>query len=319
MAAPLTRGEVEPMAEDGVSGLMEDPDPGCPIDVVVPTRDRPAKLSRCLAALREARSELKPVVHVVDSSTTPEMREAVRAVCDEYPFVRLHRHERQGYAAARNECSRVGSTEVIVSVDDDVYVTPTAIDRLWARYQQETGWRVVAGSVSWGTAWSGPIVLRYIGYGKAGEEQNADFYVTALILYPRQLVLQCPFNEKIASSEDRFAGALWRSKGVKLLWAKDARAHHDEEHSVGLSAAFHQSEHIYTNLFDSVLVRRSFRFALAFEVLGFAAGVRRYRRSATDLRIFAKAWGLGHLAFLKDWRMLSRMASKSLIDGPHEQ
>lgn len=297
---------------------LESCDVESPIDVVIPTRNRPVKLKRCLTALAGARGTYLPTVYVVDSSTSVEDRMAVDEVCREFSFAQLHRHSRDGLAAARNECTRAGSAPLVISVDDDVYVTASALDRLVSRYCQGDGWRIVAGSVAWGEQWSGPIMTRPIGYGTAGSEENADFYVTALILYPRELVRQFPFNESIPSSDDRFAGALWRSKGVQLLWEPDARARHDDEHNVGLTTPYHQRAHIYVNLFDGIFVRRSPRWALSVEVLGFLAGARRYMRSGATALTYMRAWTAGHVALLKDWRMLRRMASQPVVGSPPE-
>ncbi len=288
------------------------------IDVVIPTRNRPEKLKRCLVALGSARDTYRPPVYVVDSSTSDENRKAVDKVCGEFAFVRLHRHSRDGLAAARNECTRAGAAPLVVSVDDDVYVTKSAIDRLVSRYCQGNGWRIVAGSVAWGEEWSGPVVTRPIGYGTAGDEKNADFYVTALILYPRDLARQFPFNESIPSSDDRFAGALWRSKGVQLMWEPDARAHHDDEHNVGLTTPYHQRAHIYVNLFDGLFVRRSLRWALSVEVLGFLAGARLYMKSRSTAFPYLRAWAAGHKALLKDWRLLRAATSRPLVGTPPE-
>jgi glycosyltransferase involved in cell wall biosynthesis len=53
------------------------------VSVVIPTRNRPEKLRRCLAALADAR-ELTPFeAHVCDSSDVTAVREAVRKVCEE--------------------------------------------------------------------------------------------------------------------------------------------------------------------------------------------------------------------------------------------
>ena len=73
------------------------------VSVVIPTRNRPEKLRRCLTALADAR-ELTPFeAHVCDSSDAASVREAVRKVCEEFEFVRYHRHRRK---------DRVGCTQL---------------------------------------------------------------------------------------------------------------------------------------------------------------------------------------------------------------
>jgi glycosyltransferase involved in cell wall biosynthesis len=284
------------------------------VDVVIPTRNRPAKLERCLAALASARGTHAFEAHVLDSSA-PEHADAVREVCARFAFARLHRHSGAGYAAARNACARAGSAPLVVSVDDDVYVHPDAVTRLVERYCAGSGWRVVAGSVSWGGEGSGPVRIRRIGYGtRARDEGEADFYVTALLLYPRELVLQFPYNERVTSGEDKFMGALWRSKGVRMLWEPGATAMHDEEHSSYATAEY--ETHIYVNLFDALMVRRSIGLACSFEFLGFAAGVRSHTGPA-PLRAYTAAWWRGNARFLADRRRLAEIASRRLVgDAP---
>lgn len=293
--------------------------PNCPLDVVIPTRDRPRKLARCLMALAAARAKVPFRVYVCDSSTSPALRQETAEACGRFDFVELHCHQRAGLPAARNELTRVGRSPLLVSVDDDVYVQPEAVERLLACYRTGTGWRVVAGSVAWGPRWSGPVVMRPIGYGRLGDANGpVDFLLTALLLYPRELAKQFPFNERIRSSDDRFVGALWRAKGVALLFEPSARANHDDEHTTGLFTADHQDSHIYTNLFDALLVRRKLRWALAFDFLGFLAGAKTYFRSLGTARAYIRAWALGHAKLVRDWRALRREIALPLIGHPPE-
>jgi hypothetical protein len=60
----------------------------------------------------------------VDSSDAASVREAVRKVCEEFEFVRYHRHAEKTASAARNFGVQVTTTDLLVSVDDDVYVRP---------------------------------------------------------------------------------------------------------------------------------------------------------------------------------------------------
>jgi glycosyltransferase involved in cell wall biosynthesis len=290
----------------------------CIVDVVVPTRNRPTKLERCLTALADARKQIPFRVFVVDSSTTATMRDAVDEVCSRYSFAFMHRHDRAGLAAARNECATAGTAPLLISIDDDVYVYPNAVEKLLERYHASgSRWRVVAGRVFWGEAGSSAVRMRRIGYGVADlDEARADFCVTALILYPRALARQCPFNEHIASSDDRFIGALWRSKQVRLLWEPAAQARHDDEHNTGLQATSHQASHIYANMFDAVFVRRSLGWALSFELLGFVAGAKQHMRTPQSAARYCRAWLSGNARFVRDLRWLRQLAGTPLTGSP---
>src|SRR4051794_21557354 len=89
------------------------------VTVVVPTRDRPDLLRRCLTALRE---ELVAADRVVVVDSCPASHPAAPVA---QPFgVEVLVAERPGTSLARNIGWQAASTEQVVFVDDDVLVTP---------------------------------------------------------------------------------------------------------------------------------------------------------------------------------------------------
>jgi glycosyltransferase involved in cell wall biosynthesis len=87
------------------------------VSVVVPTRDRPASLSRCLTALAaQTVSDDLEVIVVDDGSTQPA---AVVAATRRHGFVRLIRLHHGGPAAARNAGARNARGKCICFADDD--------------------------------------------------------------------------------------------------------------------------------------------------------------------------------------------------------
>jgi glycosyltransferase involved in cell wall biosynthesis len=87
------------------------------VSVVVPTRDRPASLSRCLAALAaQTVSDGLEAIVVDDGSTEPA---AIVAATRRHGFVRLIRVDQGGPAAARNAGARNARGECICFTDDD--------------------------------------------------------------------------------------------------------------------------------------------------------------------------------------------------------
>lgn len=87
------------------------------VSVVVPTRDRPASLSRCLAALAaQTVSDNLEVIVVDDGSTDPA---AIIAVTRQHGFVRLIRQHHAGPAAARNAGTRNARSNCLCFTDDD--------------------------------------------------------------------------------------------------------------------------------------------------------------------------------------------------------
>ena len=89
------------------------------VTVVVPTRDRPDRLERCLASVRSALQDSDELI-VVDSASVDG--EAVRAVAARFADAVL-RQDRSGVGLARNAGWRAGRHDIVLFTDDDVVVT----------------------------------------------------------------------------------------------------------------------------------------------------------------------------------------------------
>jgi glycosyltransferase involved in cell wall biosynthesis len=285
------------------------------VAVVIPTRDRPERLRFCLDALERAHQRSRFEVYVGDSSTTADRRAEVAAVCARYDFVHLRHHVGVGFGAARNFCARIAQAELLVNIDDDVYVFEDTIDRLVTAYRKGSGWRAVAGTVSWGFYWSRPVVMRRIGYGRpAGPDETPSFLIGALFLYPRALALACPWIESVPTYDDHVMGALWRAKDVQMLFAPEARAVHDHKHNTyGVDAS---RDLIYANLFDALIANPSLLRAFEYELLCFLAGAKTYFRRPGSAWRFLVAWFRGHKLLVRDWRMLTNAARSPLPPAP---
>lgn len=283
--------------------------------VVIPTRNRPGKLALCLEALERARQFIDFTVYVCDSSPDASVRAEIDRVCRRFAFAELHLHNGRNVAAARNFCAGVAREPILINVDDDVYVEPEAVRNLYETYRAHHGWRVVGGLVDWGVSWDGPVVMRRIGYGrKARPGEKPSFMIGAFFLYPKRLAELCPWNERIRYSDDVFMGALWRSYGVSLLHEPTARAVHDDQKN-DYGTLDHDS-HIYANLFDALIANRNLPRAAMYEVLGFAAGAKRFFRRPGTAVAFLSAWFRGHSYLVRDWHYLSSAVSKALPEGP---
>ena len=282
------------------------------VQAVVPTRDRPAKLAQCLAALTAARELIEFSILVCDSSTTSATRMEVASVCAQCNDVRLIFHQGDNVAKARNTCVWNATADLLVNVDDDIYVQPDAIKLLVEAYlKNDTPYCVVGGAVAWGGNFSQPVVMRLIGYGRASRQgEEADFLVGALLLYPRSLALALPWNERVRTSDDRFIGAVWRSRHIKILFEPAAEAFHDEQHNRYSVAC--QADHIYANLFDAILVKRSLKHFLGFQFLGFAAGAKLYFKKPESAFHFVYYWLLGNAWVARDWTYLRSIVRTEL-------
>jgi mycofactocin glycosyltransferase len=93
-----------------------------PLTVVVPARDRPELLDRCLAA-----ADGLPVVVVDDGSQQPD---AVAAVAAAHGATLLRHGVARGPAAARNTGAAVTQTALVAFVDSDCVAHPRSLHRL---------------------------------------------------------------------------------------------------------------------------------------------------------------------------------------------
>jgi mycofactocin system glycosyltransferase len=99
------------------------PDRALTLTVVVPVRDRPELLDRCLASLGDG----VPVVVVDDASADPD---PVAAVCRAHG-AKLHRRQHNGGpAAARNDGLSVTESDLVAFVDSDCTVPDRWLDGL---------------------------------------------------------------------------------------------------------------------------------------------------------------------------------------------
>jgi glycosyltransferase involved in cell wall biosynthesis len=189
------------------------------ISVVVPTRDRPDHLERCLAALgRQTASDSIEVIVVDDGSAN---RAAVDDVVRDRSRVRLVRQAGAGPAAARNSGVRAARGTYICFTDDDCEPRADWVERL-------------AGSLSGGAAAVAGVTLS----GSPGNPLNeASELIAAALSPPRnggeglafapsnnlgcraELLGDIPFDETfpVAAGEDRDWCARLRAAGHVLV------------------------------------------------------------------------------------------------------
>ncbi len=287
--------------------------PNGEFEVVIPTRDRPDRLARCLESVARARGELDLPVLIADSSEDAAHAEVLE-LASRYPFARVARHDGRNIPEARNFCVRAARRQVLISVDDDTQVEPNAFAALIDRYWASPKPCVVAGSTAWNGEFSQPIVTRYTGYGRPVRDgEQPAWLVTALIAFPRDLALALPWNERLDSADDIFVGYLWRSHGVNLCFEPAARSIHDPIHSTyGVDS---QYDLVYANLFDALFANPSWRRTLAYEFLGFAAGAKTYFRSLSSAKRFVLAWARGNFNLFRDRRQLRQLLARELPES----
>ncbi|MGH9692101.1 MAG: glycosyltransferase family 2 protein [Candidatus Acidiferrales bacterium] len=120
----------------------------CSASIIIPTRNRAAILSRCLAALPAGVQGLEaPEVIVVDDCSNDSTRQVVeqfarscgwRVTCDT-------QKRPLGANAARNQALKIARAQIIVFIDDDVIVTSGWLQKLLSGLSSQVS--VVAGAV----------------------------------------------------------------------------------------------------------------------------------------------------------------------------
>jgi glycosyltransferase involved in cell wall biosynthesis len=272
------------------------------LTVAIPSRNRPEKLAKCLAALEAARAHHEFDAVVCDSSSGEAAQRSERAVAA-HPWARYVHHDLVGPCAARNLGARQATGELLAYVDDDVYVEPEAIARLADAVDADDV--VVAGTLDWGDHWSEPQVMRRIGYARAVQPGEAmEWVISAVLCMPRRLVLEVPWDDDRRYYDDRMTCLLWRRAGARLTFVPSARAHHDDERKPYPLA---QERHrIYANLYDAIFLRRSLSWILSYELLGFAASAKAFGRTPRGALGIVVEWLRGNARFLADFPRLVR-------------
>jgi GT2 family glycosyltransferase len=177
------------------------------ISVVVPTRDRPQELQRCLAAL-EAQSVAVEVVVVEDG-------------------------EGRGPAWARNEGARRARGEVVCFTDDDCAPNPGWAEALAAPILADRA-RSTAGPTTMGEeataadrAWE--AIVGYLQQqATAPGTASPGFAATANLACSRQLLEKLPFDEGFpaAAGEDRDWAERAAQQGAAPLYVPEATVIH---------------------------------------------------------------------------------------------
>ena len=138
------------------------------ISIIIPTRNRSSILTRCLAVLPAgARGLAPPEVIVVDDCSSDETCKVVEQFVAEthWPLRYLCQNRPLGANAARNAGVRIARGEIIVIIDDDVFVTEGWLSKLSSGLSEHSP--VVSGPVR--LTLEGPVL------GKHREEVQAFF------------------------------------------------------------------------------------------------------------------------------------------------
>jgi glycosyltransferase involved in cell wall biosynthesis len=198
--------------------------------VVVPTRDRPDALRRCLAALE--RQVPAPVEVVVVDDASREV-DAVASVVAASPLARLVRAHGSGPAAARNAGARAAVADVVCFTDDDCEPAPEWVAHLLA--QLARGGRDAAVGRTVNARPGDSLAAASQAIVNALTEESLDpatgdlrFGPSCNLAVRADLVRREPFDEgfPLAAGEDREWCRRLTARGHRIAFARDAVVAH---------------------------------------------------------------------------------------------
>ncbi|MCP9484293.1 MAG: glycosyltransferase [Gaiellaceae bacterium MAG52_C11] len=272
------------------------------LTVIVPTRDRPEALARCLAALGAQHGRPWETL-VVDDGSHDRARIAELVAAE--PRARLLRRDGDGPAAARNAAVREARGTYVCFTDDDCEPAPDWAESLAGRL--EAGATIVGGTTLNGRPESSYVtaaerIRRHLEEFTRARHPGRGFFATNNLACRRELALELRFDEAYgAGGEDRDWCARAASAGHELVFepvavvrhlpALDLRGFWRQQVRYGRGAyRFHRSrprgerEHRQPASFYLLLVRGGFRD-------GFRPGLLVvFSQVATAVGLLREAW-----------------------------
>ena len=239
----------------------------------------------CLRALERERQSgiLFDVVVVDDGSSDATAEEVERLQSVLTTPIRFLRQENKGPAAARNRGVKAAQGDLILFLGDDIIVEPGYVDAIHDVYKRHEG--EICGVLGhtrydpcsiptpFGRWLDGQSGLQF-AYNKAkvGVPLGFDLFYTSNVLVPRDALLRAGgFNEgfRYAAFEDTELGYRLMKQGLKLYYARHARAYHVHPISIESVAARMQMtakaalqlRSLNPELFDLLYPRAESRFA----------------------------------------------------------
>jgi glycosyltransferase involved in cell wall biosynthesis len=211
---------------------------GPSISVVIPTRDRPDALRRCLHALSsQTVSEQLEVIVVDDGSGDGDaLAEAVSA----WPATRLLRQSPSGPAAARNRGARAAKGSFICFTDDDCEPRADWVERLVTALRDQAdavGGRTI-GIPTKAVVRASELIAR--APALAGGDNTLVFTPSNNLACRAEAISAVPFDERFpaAAGEDRNWCERLLQSGRALRYEPSAELLH--HHDARLSSFFRQ-------------------------------------------------------------------------------
>jgi glycosyltransferase involved in cell wall biosynthesis len=220
------------------------------VSVIVPTRNRPERLRRCLAALRQQTYPCSSYeIIVIDDGSDRPLDDVVRPGESPAP-VTLMRQANAGPASARNSGADRASGVLLAFTDDDCEPDADWIAALWARHEQAPGamigGRTINVLVDDAYAEASQLLVDYLyeHYGVSRAQVasvGTRFFTSNNFAVPAALFRQVggfDVTFPLAAGEDREFCDRWQHHGHPLLYAPEALVRH--AHALTLAAFWRQ-------------------------------------------------------------------------------
>ncbi len=181
------------------------------VTVVIPVRDRPAELARCLSGLRD----LPHVIVVDDASADPV---AIGRIAAEHGAVAIRRPVNGGPGAARNTGLAAAETEFVAFLDSDCVPRPGWLERLLPHFADPAVGAVAPRIVphEQGAGW----LARY-----EGASSTLDMGARPSIVRPGARVCYVPGAALVvrsAAAGDGFRYGMYVGEDVDFVWRMSA-------------------------------------------------------------------------------------------------
>jgi GT2 family glycosyltransferase len=210
------------------------------VSVVIPTRDRPERLARCLEALANQtlpRHEFEVIV--ADDGSSEPVAPVAKSFGDRIN-VRVVRQGSRGPAAARNAGARQARGKLLAFTDDDCVPTFTWLEALVDRMRRHPG-HLIGGLIvnilpddPYATATQ--LIQSCVYDYYTSHDVDHRFFATANLAVPaNRFWLLDGFSERFprAAGEDYDFCARWQEAGFPTEYAPEAEVGHAHGHTLG--------------------------------------------------------------------------------------
>lgn len=211
---------------------------GLTFSVIVPTYNRPARLSECLDALcgLDYPADKYEVIIVDDGGD--EALDAIVAACPDGPDVRLLRQDNAGPASARNFGAREARGRFLAFTDDDCRPARgwlRAFEERLAEWPDAMAGGATVNSLTDNLLSEASETLLQALYAFSNQDrENGRFFASNNISLSRELFQESGGFDTtfpLAAAEDRDFCDRWTHEGRRLIWASEAVVRHGHEHS----------------------------------------------------------------------------------------